>query len=77
MPKLRVELDGPRLTECVILRDGQPLTQVIHLSVNLDASTREQMVSLGQVAVLDGDVFTSDSIHTIKRATISLEYEEV
>lgn len=76
MPKLRVELDGPRLTECVILKDGEPQTQLIHLSVHLDASTRDQVVNLGTVAVVDGDVFTSDQTHTIKRATLSIDYEE-
>lgn len=77
MPKLRVELDGPRLTECVILRDGQPLTQVIRLAVDLDASNRTQLINIGQIAVIDGDLFTSDMTHTISKATLTIEYEEV
>jgi pseudouridine-5'-phosphate glycosidase len=76
VPKLHVELDGPRLTEVVILKDGQPLTQVIRLAVNLDASTRDQTVDLGQIAIINGDVFTSEAIHTITKATMSIEYEE-
>jgi hypothetical protein len=76
MPKLRVELDGSNLTECAILKDGQPQTQVIRLGVHLDANTRSQLVDLGTVAVIDGDTFESSQVHTIKRATLSIEYEE-
>lgn len=76
MPKLRVELDGPMLTEVAIIKDGEPLTQVIRLSVDLDASTRSQLVNLGTAVVVDGDLFESDQTHTIKRATLSIEYEE-
>lgn len=77
MPKLRVELDGPRLTEVAIIKDGEPLTQgITRLAVHLDASTRSQVVDLGTVTVIDGDVFESSQVHTIKRATLSIEYEE-
>jgi hypothetical protein len=77
MAKLRVELDGPMLTECVILKDGQPLTQVVRLAVDLDAHDRTQLLNIGSIDSIDGYLFTSDVTHTIKRATINLEYEEV
>jgi hypothetical protein len=77
MPKLHVELDGPGLTECVILKDGQPQTQVTSLLVHLDANTRDQVISIGSLAILDGDMFESNVAHTIRKMTINLEYEEV
>lgn len=77
MPKLRVELDGPRLTECVILKDGQPQTQVTRLYVLMDASDRTQILNIASAIVDGGEMFESEVTHTIKRATISIEYQEV
>ncbi len=77
MPKLRVELDGPHLTEVVILRDGQPLTHVASLAVHLDAESRDQILSLTTMRAVDGQhLLRSDQAHTITKATLSIDYEE-